>query len=289
MKMERRFIPGSEWLYVKIYSGPKFLDEFLLGDVYDAVSELLTSKKIDKFFFVRYSDELGYHLRLRFHINAIDCGYVINVLYTLFEEHIKSRSISKIIYDTYSRELERYGDEAIQSIETIFSCNSLMILFRLRELQKSEKLEDRWLIGLKAADEIMEAFKFSLVMKYELSEHSYQMFVSEFKFSSDKIARSIVQEKFRQYRTRIEKEMMRSETEMSGFICQTLEVLRSEVELVSNLRTQGNLSVPIDKLVGSLVHMNYNRIFRTKHRLNEMLLHSLSSNYYRALKARLRN
>ena len=52
MTVKRKFIPGDEWVYLKIYSGPKFLDDLLINEVYETVESLYAARQIDKFFFL---------------------------------------------------------------------------------------------------------------------------------------------------------------------------------------------------------------------------------------------
>lgn len=65
--MRRKFIPGSEWVYCKIYAGEHQIDTLLGTVVYDLVGGLKSEGRIDKWFFIRYRDESGFHLRLRLH------------------------------------------------------------------------------------------------------------------------------------------------------------------------------------------------------------------------------
>ena len=41
--VQRKFIIGDEWLYFKIYSGPKTLESILLNEVYILVNELMAA------------------------------------------------------------------------------------------------------------------------------------------------------------------------------------------------------------------------------------------------------
>jgi len=63
----RTFIPGSEWIYFKIYTGTKTADAILKNELYGFVSEMLKNKVIDKWFFIRYNDP-DFHIRLRIHL-----------------------------------------------------------------------------------------------------------------------------------------------------------------------------------------------------------------------------
>lgn len=71
---ERYLIPGSEWLFFKIYTGPKSADTLLAGPLRILVTSLLERAHVDSFFFIRYTDP-EYHIRLRFHLPHRETGY----------------------------------------------------------------------------------------------------------------------------------------------------------------------------------------------------------------------
>jgi len=63
----RTFIPGSEWVYFKLYTGTKTADSILKNELYGYVSKMLKNGIIDKWFFIRYADP-DFHVRLRLHL-----------------------------------------------------------------------------------------------------------------------------------------------------------------------------------------------------------------------------
>ena len=65
--MERIFIPGSRWLFFKLYTGTQSADILLTRHISPFVRRLRESGAIDDFFFIRYTDPL-FHLRLRLHL-----------------------------------------------------------------------------------------------------------------------------------------------------------------------------------------------------------------------------
>ncbi len=62
--IRRKFIPGSRWLYFKIYTGIKTADEVATRTLLPLLRELYEAKLIDDWFFIRYTDP-DFHLRLR--------------------------------------------------------------------------------------------------------------------------------------------------------------------------------------------------------------------------------
>src|SRR5262249_23292773 len=60
-----RFPPGSEWLYLKLFTGTATADQ-VLRRIATVLSWALTSGGADRWFFIRYGDP-DWHLRLRIH------------------------------------------------------------------------------------------------------------------------------------------------------------------------------------------------------------------------------
>ena len=44
---------GSEWLYYKIYSGPRTVENILV-EIYPKIKKLIDESLIDSFFYIRY-------------------------------------------------------------------------------------------------------------------------------------------------------------------------------------------------------------------------------------------
>lgn len=118
--VQRLFIPGSEWVYVKIYTGAKTADKLLSHSLFLFIKELKRNKLIKKWFFIRYVDE-DFHLRLRLLAEKEDCvGIILSLFANRFSNLIEDGVIWKIQLDTYNRELERYGNSLIEISESFF-------------------------------------------------------------------------------------------------------------------------------------------------------------------------
>lgn len=124
----RKFAYGeNNWLYCKIYINFEYRDEYI-SEIAMLLQELLKSSLIDKGFYIQYSDDIdGYHLRIRLHaIGEID------TVKNLFLEWLAKISINyyykKICFDTYEREIERYGGKySIDIAEELFCVDSLLV------------------------------------------------------------------------------------------------------------------------------------------------------------------
>lgn len=74
----RTFIPGSEWIYFKIYTGIKTADTILKNELYNFAREMKEKSLIDKWFFIRYTDP-DFHIRLRLHLKETrNFTYIFN-------------------------------------------------------------------------------------------------------------------------------------------------------------------------------------------------------------------
>ncbi len=115
--MKRKLVPGSEWLYLKIYTGVKTADLILEEAIQLLVEYFQEHNYISKWFFIRYNDPKP-HLRVRFNLNNIDdYSKILEKINETLQEYIKSGEISSILIDTYNREIERYGKIPLKKLK----------------------------------------------------------------------------------------------------------------------------------------------------------------------------
>ncbi len=126
--IRRKFIPGSRWLYFKIYTGIKTADEVATRTLLPLLRELYEAKLIDDWFFIRYTDP-DFHLRLRLlvarpeHYAAIFARIGSSV-----EPLVDNGAVVKVVCDTYVREIERYGAGTMEAVERLFGIDSRAVL-----------------------------------------------------------------------------------------------------------------------------------------------------------------
>ena len=161
--VKRLFIPGSQWIYFKIYTGEQTADNILIENVMPFIHTLYNEGVIMGSFFVRYSDPL-FHLRLRLYVDKLESyATIFSNLLVFLEPCLNNGSIFRIMCDTYNRELERYGNELIKYVEEIFCIDSWSILSLLSILQKyDEDLREyeRWNLSLLLIDDLLNVFDF---------------------------------------------------------------------------------------------------------------------------------
>jgi len=125
--------PGSEWLYAKVYGPRPLEDDLLAGPVADFCHGAAARGDADSWFFVRYSDPEP-HLRLRFHGRPDRLvGQLLPALCSFAAELIGEGLCTRLCFDTYDREIERYGGpRAAEAAEAIFGADSAAVVELLR-------------------------------------------------------------------------------------------------------------------------------------------------------------
>lgn len=287
--IQRRFILGDEWVYFKLYSGPRTLEAILVRELDQAVMELFQDNIIDKFFYIRYADP-DYHLRIRFHLLDVSkLNIVIESLNNRLHYYLDNRLVWRICADTYSRELERYGELTMSSMESLFCLDSLAIMSFLKESEDSGTDQIRWLWGIKCMDLMLSRFGLSLPDKidfYKMLNYGYSQ-----EFQMHKLMRVQLDKKYRNESKRIVRVIEHGEDEsfpgiihISGYLKSAEPVINSIVKLSE----QGKLEMSLSNLLGSLIHMHFNRLFRTKQRMHELVVYYFMHKFYTSQAARLR-
>jgi thiopeptide-type bacteriocin biosynthesis protein len=121
----RRHAPGSSWLFAKIYCPSGQEDRLIAGPLLDFARNAVASGLADSWFFIRYADPES-HVRLRFHgeperLTAHLFGHVCRWARELIDQGAGSR----LAFDTYDQEIERFGGPAgMDASEALFHADS---------------------------------------------------------------------------------------------------------------------------------------------------------------------
>jgi thiopeptide-type bacteriocin biosynthesis protein len=67
------------------------------------------------------------------------------------------------------------------------------------------------------------------------------------------------------------------------------EKIRSISKIILEMEKNNELEIPLNKLLGSYIHMMINRLFRSKQRLSEMVIYDMLRRYYSSLIAKVKN
>jgi thiopeptide-type bacteriocin biosynthesis protein len=91
---DRTFLPGSEWIYFKIYTGEKTADNILVKLITPILKKLQKEQQIEKWFFIRYSDP-DFHLRIRLLIHDV---HQIGEIICLFHQKLNKWNNDNLIW-----------------------------------------------------------------------------------------------------------------------------------------------------------------------------------------------
>ncbi|RKE42570.1 thiopeptide-type bacteriocin biosynthesis protein [Sphingobacterium detergens] len=267
--IKRKFVPGSEWLYLKIYCGERESDRIIQEELQRIVQVLKQHDNIQKWFFIRYSDPEP-HLRVRFQLNGeFDSTFLIasKCINNSLEPLLENRRISKFMFDTYERELERYGFTNIENCESIFNLESETIT-KLLPYVKLEGENLRWKLALRMTKNLLSAFNYTIAEKITLLNLWRDSFFEE--FSTIPKLKYKLDKNFREKKDEISS-FMESEDANFGSI---LKEYNTKIILSADQCKKNNdFQIMPSRIISSLVHMLLNRIFFTKQREQEMVIY----------------
>lgn len=282
---KRAFILGDEWFYFKIYTGVKTADSLLLDYFISVINTWKENNYIDKWFFIRYYDP-EFHLRIRVHLK--DQKYILPIiqdLNSLSKTLIEQNLVWKLQTDTYTRELERYGTERIEDIETIFYHDSEMIVKILDYTENTEIKNIQWLAGLYSFDSLLAVFKIPIERKKILMERYVSGFSKEMNYDTN--LKRQLSLKYRKNKEDINSFLSRKtdHNELISFVTERDEAIEESVAKIIN---QESNFENLDELIFSISHMSFNRLYRTKGRENEFVSYHLLLYYYESKIAQMK-
>lgn len=254
------FVPGSEWLFYKIYCGYNISDFILINILKPLIKTLEVKKLIDQWFFIRYSDP-HQHLRIRFHlINLSSISEIMSIINSFLLNYIKNKLIWNIQIDTYTRELERYGENNINEAELFFQYDSFQILYLL---EKYKDEESRFLALFKWIEFIISLFKIENKNLIFFLDNMQKQFKEEYRVGKN--TKKELSFKYKDFLALLSKEQ--------DLTVQNENKLRLLAQKILILNQESQLEIFLEKLVSSFIHMSINRFFNSNQRLYEMVLY----------------
>ncbi|RYZ37930.1 MAG: Lanthionine biosynthesis protein LanB [Myxococcaceae bacterium] len=290
-KLERSFPPGSEWLYVKLYTGTALADRVLAEAVAPLAREAIASGAARQWFFLRYGDP-DWHLRVRFQGDPRRLHTdVLARLHELLRPLRQDGLVHRVQVDTYEREVERYGGDAgLPLAERMFHADSETALELLDAVTGDDGADARWRLLLCGIDLLLGDLGFDLEGRCRLLGDLRKGYGQEFQVDSAFERR--LGERFRTHRQELESLLWRP-WPSDGPLAPGLAALRRrserQAQVAEQLRacaTDGRLTQPLERVASSLVHMHTNRMLRTAARAQELVLYDFLHRLYTSRLAR---
>jgi lantibiotic biosynthesis protein len=282
--IESSFSIGDNWLYYKLYCGERAGEVVLNEAINPIVAELQSKNLIDKWFFIRYHDAIGSHLRFRILLKSTnfftDCIQIVNA-------HTKPLQDAQIIWkiqtDTYLRELQRYGYEAIEDAETLFWNDSECTLQFLDLIEDDSGEKVRWLFSLLSIDHLLDDFGFSLEEKAEIMKVAKTSFGKEFHRNGN--LNKQINTLFAENESEIEHFLHQEQSDemyvpLWDIVRERSQNNKKPIENITALATQNQLPTALNDIAISYMHMVCNRLFLSKHRMHEMVVYDFLFKYY---------
>ena len=276
--IRQSFIPGSQWVYIKLYTGEKTADDILNKAIAPVLKKVQKEKAIEKWFFIRYSDP-DFHLRIRLLVFDIQfIGKILRLFYRKLNRWNKDHLLWNVQLDTYKREMERYGNHMIEETESLFYADSECILSIIKKLNGNDNY--RWMIALKLIHELLSDFGLNLDEKQKLTEILSKSYKTEFGFNEFNSKQ--FNAKFRENKKIVES-VLNNTLQEKEFISLFPFINKRSKELtpiVKQIKIKSNKEKNVNELLQSYLHMMLNRLFRSKNRQHEMLLYDFMFRYY---------
>lgn len=269
----RNFAPGSEWLYIKLYTGIKTADIILEEAITPLIQELQNDNLIKKWFFIRYNDPKS-HLRIRFELSDPDhFSKVLALIKDSLKDHMDSGEISDLVLDTYKREIERYGETTTEDAEFLFWKSSDHILHEYLHFDDEEKI----MVSLFYIDTTLEYLGLPVQKKLDWIKEFDRAFKQEFK--ADKRLNSELDKKYRAFASKYDEfthadEYLPFREHIITNISNSTDVLQHVLKYYSG---------PAQNFFQSIFHMNINRMFVSSQRLFEMIIYDYLFRCYKKL------
>jgi thiopeptide-type bacteriocin biosynthesis protein len=283
--IERFFPVSSEWLYAKIYCGTKTAERILVDTLKPFTEELLSKKIIDKFFFLRYHDA-GNHIRIRFHKAGQPDFWkkIIHKLQELLQPYMSSHQVYNLQFETYHREVERYGFDTMHLSEEIFFHQSVAVLSFISMLDGDDGEQYRWQVALKAIDLFLDGFHYTVEQKRDLVKMLGKSFAGEFNIKTAEQKK--ISERFSTHKLMVQLVMSDGWKEDKD-LQRAIPVFQIDndcyikcVEDIINAPSVHQDIQQLNRLMPGYLHMLINRLFVSNQRKNELVIYDYLFRYY---------
>lgn len=283
-QVPRRFLPGSPWLFAKLYGPASAADRTLTQWIAPLIAALRSEQLIDRWFFIRYADP-DRHLRVRLHGAPDDLSRsVLPRLHEAVAAAVTAGDLYAMSLDTYDREVERYGGVAgVEAMEGLAEADSDAVLALLSSAPTGSLRHALAVAsvaalyadaGIPLADRLACSARLRDAFARDLEPHARHQLGTEHRGNRAEVA-TIVAAVEQQDATGIAAPLVNRSTAAT-------EILRTLIEPAGD----NVLSRPYAEVVRSLAHMAVNRLLRDGGALDEVRVHDALARLYRERLAR---
>ena len=251
--------PGSEWLFIKLYCTNTFEEDLIAYPLRTFATEVLSTGLVREWFFIRYNDP-DRHIRFRLRGEPEQLvGQLLPRLCAWATTLMAEGLCSHFVFDTYDREVERYGGTAgIQVAESVFAADSCTVSELIYLLQERVLQLDRITLAILSVDHLLASLGLTEAARLQwLQKHV--------------TSRNEVGQEYRQRKALLRtllSDPHRLLNEPGGILTtQTFAAQRTALIPVRGrlleLMERGELTQAIDILYNSFVHLHCNRLFNS--------------------------
>ncbi|TRX54777.1 hypothetical protein FNH22_18620 [Fulvivirga sp. M361] len=276
-RITRTFNPGVEWLFYKIYCSEISSNQLLVKVIEPLIRRLTDENSIEKWFFIRYADP-QYHLRLRLKYTHNHREKAMNTFNSFMADSQVHRLVSNVSIHSYSRELERYGNEITES-ESLFSIDSHYVLNILTEVHKYEDSQDLFKIIsiMIAIDHLLTNTGFdTTTYKIEFCKQAKDEMIRDLDINRQSFNKS----SSKLFRKNFHNKTLESLTnDLPADIRLILEERIHSIDLL--FLNKHDFQVEFKNIIGSHIHMSINRMFKVHQPLIELAIYDYLFQLYR--------
>jgi thiopeptide-type bacteriocin biosynthesis protein len=260
----RRFMPGSEWLFLKVYMGVSAADRVMAEEVAALVETLRAEAGPFSWFVVRYGDP-EWHLRIRVRVaDEARRGRARAEMEAWAQRLAAAGFVWRVQFDTYTPELARYGgSDGVRCAEAIFEADSAAATALVAATLGDH--EARWQVCLLAIDRLLDDLGCSLVDKERIMQEGRRRFSAEFRAERGLSVRIGAQ--FRRDCQRIDAVLGAPARAFAAgdAIVESLEARSASIRALPLVfpPSEGAIAVSMDEFALSVVHMCANRLLQT--------------------------
>ena len=277
--IQRTFLPGQEWFYIKVYLNESAADLFLSTILSPLNHRVKKNGWATTMFFVRYADP-NYHLRIRFLTSSKQYGRLVNAWQKAIQDYSSTGLVERVQLDTYQRELERYQPELIDCCEAIFSADSQSFLAWLVQNEAASE-EERYALAVRSVDALLVDFTFTLDQKLRICQQLQQAFFKE--HGGEKELKHKLNDRYRKSHKAIFDQSARYIELME----ERKDRMRVAIDRIQNFFSTVDTHSTYYSLIGSIIHITLNRIFPSHQRKHELVVYHFLARYYESQKARI--